>query len=68
MKIIAKGKRFKCPDCGTVVDLGHWDIHNCGNLEYYTCPTCNEDLIIKYGDITSYILKPWGMNKKAIPM
>lgn len=68
MKVISKGKRYMCPECGTVVEITNYDIWHWNSISYYTCPECYEHLIINKGTMLDRILKPYGLDKQAIPM
>lgn len=51
MKIISRSYgRYKCPYCGTVVELDKEDVEQWNNVLYYECPTCNETPHIKGGN------------------
>lgn len=39
MKIVSCGK-YKCPYCGTVVELAKNDIQIWDDVTYYKCPVC----------------------------
>lgn len=40
MKVVSTGRRYKCPECGTVVELEKKDIKRWNSILYYKCPTC----------------------------
>ena len=48
MKIVSYGK-YKCPYCGTVIELSKDDIEEWNNILYYDCPTCGNTPHIKGG-------------------
>lgn len=48
MKVVSTGKRYECPHCGTVVKLdGPYDVMKWNSVEYYRCPKCKRNVLIK---------------------
>ena len=50
MKIVTYGK-YKCPYCGTVVELENEDVHHWYEVVYYDCPFCGKTPHIKDGNL-----------------
>lgn len=62
MKVISTNQKYKCPYCGTVVQLEWDDIGRWNEVYYYHCPTCYNTPHIKGGNNCPYDIK----GKKAI--
>lgn len=65
MKIVSESRRYRCPECGTVVELDEKDVRQWNEVLYYTCPKCHATPHIKGGDFWC----PFDIEgKKAIPV
>lgn len=50
MKVIKRNRQFKCPYCGTIVELNNSDIRKWNNVEYFVCPECYKTPHIRGGN------------------
>lgn len=65
MKVINTGK-YKCPYCGTIVELTQDDIYWWNNVYYYHCPTCRATPHISHTAFDNWICPYDIKGKKAI--